>query len=136
MQGVERLCVACCFCFPLFANKTVRNFTSMRQSALRRWLRRIKNEIASYDDDSFYLMMMNTVILRAKISGGIWILGSFILMQLFTQDLKANMVVKAPTMRINSMEDIVEKQWLEIAYPIQSPIGSILETTPGEFGAK
>ena len=63
-----------------------------------------------------------------------WIIGSFILMQLFTQDLKANMVIKAPTLRINSLDDIVGLSWLQIAYPIQSPIGSILETTPGEFG--
>lgn len=65
-----------------------------------------------------------------------WIIGSFILMQLFTQDLKANMVVKAPTMRINSLDDIVDNKWLQIAYPKQSPIHSILETTPGEFGDK
>ncbi|XP_003740208.1 glutamate receptor ionotropic, delta-1-like, partial [Galendromus occidentalis] len=107
-----------------------------------RWI--LGGEVTFWSATSDIFTMMQTLLqestkdrfnyLFARINGGIWIIGSFLLMQFFTQDLKANMVVKAPTMRISSLDQIVEKKWLQIAYPIQSPIGSILETTPGEFG--
>ena len=43
-----------------------------------------------------------------RLLGGAWMLASYVLMQYFTGDLKANSVMQSPTFRIRTPEDLVE----------------------------
>ncbi|XP_018494025.1 uncharacterized protein LOC108863857 [Galendromus occidentalis] len=69
-----------------------------------------------------------------RILGGAWMLATYVLMQYFTGDLKANSVLQSPTLRINTVEDVyAHRKTHRLMYPIQTPVEDDLRAFKGEL---
>ncbi|XP_022705405.1 uncharacterized protein LOC111269819 [Varroa jacobsoni] len=73
--------------------------------------------------------------LYAEVLHCIWLLTSFILAQSFAGQSRANLIVQAPTERIDTSWDLIARPKLKAYYLANSQIASYIKGFPGERGA-